>query len=58
MPNKGLLKFPAVLARYAVKDFVYTSLDAQLLPCSTRVSLKSGGLLGARHQQQALPGWA
>ena len=45
MPNRRLLKFLAVLARYEVKDFVFTSLDAQLLACSARVSLKSDRLL-------------
>ena len=45
MPNRRLLKFLAVLARYEVKDFVFTSLDAQLLACSARVSLKSDSLL-------------
>ena len=49
MPNRRLLKFLAVLARYELKDFVFTSLDVQLLACSARVSLKSDSLLGQEY---------
>ena len=54
MPNRRLLKFLAVLARYEVKDFVFTSLDAQFLTCSARVSLKSDSLLEVSRARWAL----